>query len=206
MNSRATDDILKFWFGTTDISTDIKKRDFWFNSTPEVDLDITERYLSLYEETKSIFGQTIDDKWNVVPANMKDCLACIIVLDQFPRHIFRGRPLAYQTDEAARFLSYFAQTYYAERSISMWPTIFLYLPREHSEDLRDHNKIPDQGHLRGKYRKQHREVLEKFGRYQHRNDILGRESTPEELEYLRTGEHTWAKRILAHDFLRQDEE
>lgn len=129
-------------------------------------------------------------------------LAAIILFDQFPRNCFRGMPESFQYDQLALSLSKYAIAKGFEKEYNDFERAFLYLPFEHSESLEEQKTSEEkfsQLHSSSKeiyktftkmfldYSVSHRETIERFGRFPHRNAILGRESTPEELEYLGRG-------------------
>ena len=98
---KTAQDILTFWFGTADLSTDIKKNDLWFKATPEFDEELVEKFVSVHERAAS--GDM--DHLRETPA---ECLALVISLDQFPRNIYRGTGKAFHTDAKACATSHFA--------------------------------------------------------------------------------------------------
>jgi uncharacterized protein (DUF924 family) len=183
MPSHRADEVLAFWFGTGTGYGQRHKR--WFEKDPAFDAEITRRFLQLHEALAR------SPAWLDDP---RACLARIIVLDQFPRQMFRGKPRAFATDtlalETARLVlqrGYDAGRLPVER-------LFLYLPFEHSEALGDQERAcalmaplaaftETDDVLR--YAIAHRDVIRRFGRFPHRNSILGRASTPEEVEFLK---------------------
>jgi uncharacterized protein (DUF924 family) len=125
-----------------------------------------------------------------------DALALVLLLDQVPRNIYRGSAGAYATDPLARGVARYA----LERQLDRWiePALrqFFYIPFQHSEDRRDqarslrlfaayHRAHPETSWLR--HARHHARLIQRFGRFPHRNPILGRESTPEEQDYLSNG-------------------
>lgn len=154
----------------------------WFAPSPELDAQIRERFLSLYEEfAKSVPG--------VARSNARAALAAIIVLDQFPRNMFRGRPEAFATDTLACALTRNAVQEELDSQLSMDERRFLYMPLMHSEVLADQEwgislfrSLGDEDTL--KYAVEHRDIIEQFGRFPHRNRILGRQSNREEQDFL----------------------
>lgn len=129
------------------------------------------------------------DAWVETP---EGALALLLLLDQIPRNIFRGTAHAYATDPLAR--SFARQAIAAGFDTRVDPALrmFFYLPFEHSEDLDDqafslalHAGLPDPG--ADAWARKHEEVIRRFGRFPHRNAVLGRQSTPAELAYLRDG-------------------
>lgn len=178
--------ILTFWFGTTDVSADISKRDEWFKSTEEFDR-------ALIENFKDVQADAAAGKLDHLAETPAECLALIIALDQFTRNMFRNSPKAFDADPKARDIARLAMGRGYHESYSEWPKVFCYLPFEHSEELADHEFIePYYMALEGEefaHSKQmtldHSEAIRRFGRYPHRNEVLGRENTPEEEEYMK---------------------
>jgi uncharacterized protein (DUF924 family) len=124
--------------------------------------------------------------------NAEGALALLILLDQVPRNIFRGTAHCYATDPLARDFARQAITAGFDAQTELDMRIFFYLPFEHSEDLDDqeyalqlHGALP--GPNADMWAKKHYEVIRKFGRFPHRNNALGRVSTPAELKYLKEG-------------------
>ena len=117
-------------------------------------------------------------------------LALAILLDQFPRNIYRGTPRAFAADAKARDAARNALAAGHDQAVAPFMRAFLYLPFEHSEDMADQDRsvalfraLGDEKYLG--FAIGHRDVIARFGRFPHRNEILGRRSTPDELAYLR---------------------
>jgi uncharacterized protein (DUF924 family) len=175
-------EILQFWFGET-----LQPRKEWFQKTPEFDVEIRSRFLSIYEQAAT--NQL--DSWVNLP---ESCLALVIVLDQFPRNLFRGQPQTFATDARALTVAQIAVEQGFDRQLPGVQRFFFYLPFEHSENLDHQNQAvqffeqfqndPDLQDTYD-YALRHRAVIARFGRFPHRNAILGRESTPEEIEFLK---------------------
>lgn len=175
-------DILTFWFGGTDLAAEMARREIWFRSTPEFDAELARRYGDVHERA----GGGAFDHLAVNPA---DCLALVLLLDQVPRNIHRGSPRAFGTDAKAREIARIALDREHDRGLSTWHRLFFYLPFEHSEDLADQDRacalyetVGDERAYRSAL--DHRDAIRRFGRFPHRNTVLGRESTPEEETYL----------------------
>ncbi|MGI8504180.1 MAG: DUF924 family protein [Hassallia sp.] len=178
--------ILEFWFGHPDELSYGKPRKTWFNKTPEFDEELRTLFSNDYQ--KAAAGHL--DDWIDLP---KTCLALILLLDQFPRSIFRGTPEAFATDWEALSAAQQAIALGYDRQFLPVQRWFIYLPFEHSENL-DHQhqsvKLFQQlSHDPAStsaiaYAYRHLEIIERFGRFPHRNAILGRISTPEEIEFL----------------------
>ena len=175
-------DILTFWFGTTDMSADIEKNDLWFKSTPEFDAALIDRFEAVHERAAA--GDL--DHLRDTPA---ECLALVISLDQFPRNIYRGTGKAFHTDAKACAESHFALESGHDKALSLEPRKFFYLPLVHSENLADqdmavemYRNFDDEKSMQSAIG--HRDAIRQFGRFPHRNEVLGRTSTPEEKDYL----------------------
>jgi uncharacterized protein (DUF924 family) len=166
--------VLRFWF-------EEHPKD-WFAKNPSFDAAIRARFLAVYEAAAA--GRLAH--WADAPAS---CLALVLVLDQFPRNLFRGEARAFATDAMARAAARVILERGWNREMSQDEQLFAYLPFEHSESLEDQHlscelmKDFEPGLLR--YAIRHREIIERFGRFPHRNAILGRQSTPAELEFLK---------------------
>ena len=189
MNS-LSEDLLTFWFGDTDLKRSMERRDVWFRSTPEFDAALIDRYGETHERA----GGGAFDHFVENPA---DCLALILLLDQVPRNIFRGSPRSFGTDAKAREIARIALDRGHDRGLGSWHKAFLYLPFEHSENLSDQDRscalyqtLDQKRSLQAAL--DHREAIRKFGRFPHRNVVLGRLNTPEEEAYLENPP-TWGK-------------
>jgi uncharacterized protein (DUF924 family) len=174
-NSRAAE-VLDFWFQGSAIDPR------WFRKDPAFDRALRERFLPLYELAA---GGALA-AWLESPA---DCLALVIVLDQFPRNMFRGEGRAFAADALAREAASSIVSRGWDRSMNEAEKLFAYLPFEHSESLPDQDlacelmKNFDAEQVR--YALRHREIIRRFGRFPHRNAALGRASTAEEIEFLK---------------------
>jgi uncharacterized protein (DUF924 family) len=182
---RPPGDVLEFWFSE-------RVRPLWFAKNPAFD-----------DEIRSGFGANVSaagvgdlDFW-VRAADSS--LALVLLLDQFPRNVFRGTPRAFASDARARSIAGTAIDRGFDRNTRPDRRFFFYLPFEHSEEAADqarsvtlfrrwadeHNG-PDRErpHEQVKYALLHQKVISRFGRFPHRNAILGRESTPDEVAFL----------------------
>ncbi len=175
--SNTQEKILKFWFEETEPAQ-------WFQVNHDFDAEITRRFSDIYE--KAAHGHCDDWKDDAC-----GCLALIIVLDQFPRNMFRGTPKAFATDGKALAIAKDALSRGFDRGLAPIRRRFLYLPFEHSEDPNDQRKsvelfaeMKDDDPLGYDYALRHLDVIESYGRFPHRNKILSRMNTPEEEEYL----------------------
>jgi len=169
-------DVLKFWFD------ELKPRQ-WFKADMALDDQIRLRFGAVHGK----LSQSVPGAWRAGP---REVLAAVIVLDQFSRNIHRGKASAFANDAAALSLAEEAIDKGFDRALSITERQFLYMPFQHSEDattqarsvelfesLREPNAA--------KYAHAHRDIIARFGRFPHRNAILGRASTQEELAFLK---------------------
>lgn len=182
--------ILTFWFGTTDMTQPMEKREVWFRSMPEFDQSLIDDYSSVHE--RALAGEL-----DHLKATAEECLALIISLDQFPRNIYRGTPQAFAADPKAREITNYALDQGYHLGMGKWPRIFLYLPLEHSEEFADHERVlplykevADEQSIQSA--QGHHDTIRQYGRFPHRNEVLGRQNTPEEDEYMKNPP-TWGK-------------
>ncbi|PZQ46059.1 MAG: DUF924 domain-containing protein [Micavibrio aeruginosavorus] len=173
----AQKDILDFWFEQTQPPQ-------WFQVNPAFDATIKDLYEDAYE--KAALG--IFDDWK---KNADGCLALCLLLDQFPRNMYRGTPKAFATDGKGLVVAKYALSKGFDQVLVPMKRRFLYLPFEHSENLNDQRKCVElfdrmkkDDPLGYDYAMRHLKVIEKYGRFPHRNRILARTSTPDEEEYL----------------------
>lgn len=159
--------------------------DKWFAKDPAFDEAIRDRFLATYEAAAA--GRLSD--WEASP---ETALALVIVLDQFPRNMFRGQSRIYAADPLARAVADRAIVRGFDRAFAPAERQFFYLPFEHSEDLADqerscalHRAAGDAESL--KWAEHHADIIRRFGRFPHRNAILGRTTTPEEQAFLDGG-------------------
>jgi uncharacterized protein (DUF924 family) len=190
------DTILEFWFGrlTSGIDFPTEKSTLWFGAHPETDREIRDRFLFMWQKA----GEGTYDSWAGTPRGR---LALIILNDQFSRNMYRGDLRAFSRDGRALELAIDGVTAMMDRQLYPVERVFFYLPFEHSEDLKtqdmsvtlftelvedspEQNKSAMKEFLR--YANAHRDVIKRFGRFPHRNEILKRKSTPEEVEFLKT--------------------
>ena len=173
--TREAAEVLAFWLGEV-------RPDQWFKKDPELDERVRARFGPLYERLAARFRP----RWLETP---ESCLAAVIVLDQFPRNMFRDDAKAYATDAAALATAEHAVTQGFDRKLTEAGARFLYTPFEHSEDPAMQARsvalfatVSDAETM--KYIERHKEIIDRFGRFPHRNAILGRPSTAEELAFL----------------------
>lgn len=180
------DEVLEFWFGSEGELGYGEFREEWFAADPQFDRGIRERFLETYAQARA--GRL--DRWQ---EHSRGALALVIVLDQFSRNMFRGTPGMYETDEKALSRAKSAINRGFDTGLPAFQRWFLYMPFMHSEDRADQRRSvelfqrlsEEVGTDLKKYAVGHKETIERFGRFPHRNEILGRESTPEESEFLK---------------------
>ena len=179
--------VLAFWFGREGEEGYGEFREAWFSRNPDFDHEIRDRFEDVYEE--AVAGWL--EAWK---EEARSCLALIVVLDQFPRNMFRGDARMYAADGLALAAARHAVERAYDRELSPFQRMFLYLPFEHSEDLEDQRRSVELFRRLAEdtgsedilvYALRHMEIIERFGRFPHRNEILGRRTTPEEAEFLR---------------------
>jgi uncharacterized protein (DUF924 family) len=177
-------EVLAFWFGPPPLAT----RPAWFRKDPAFD-----------DQIRARFGARVDaaiDGGLPAPDGAEAVLARLILLDQFPRNLFRGHARAFAGDPAARALALGLIDRGGERALHPLQRWFVYLPLEHAEDLALQDRscalfaalaaeVPGFDSALD-YAERHRDVIRRFGRFPHRNAALGRASTADELVYLAT--------------------
>ena len=159
--------------------------DRWYDRDEVFDTAIRTRFLPTYEAAAA--GELGD--WENSP---ESALALLIVLDQFPRNMFRDDPRAYAADPLARAVADRAIARGFDQRVDAGERLFFYLPFEHSEDAADqarsvalHRALGDADSL--KWAQLHADIIARFGRFPHRNAVLGRETTPDEQAFLDGG-------------------
>ena len=167
--------IVDFWF-----SEAVSK--LWFKSTPEFDQRLRDDYEDSWRRARD--GEF--DHWR---DSAIGCLALVILLDQFPLNMFRGDARCYSTEAASREVARHALAQGFDRELEARQRAFLYMPFMHSEVLEDQQlalQLYDQPGLEDNLRfaRHHHDIVQRFGRFPHRNEALGRVSTPAEIEYL----------------------
>jgi uncharacterized protein (DUF924 family) len=204
VNELRAQDVLDYWFGTDPLA----KANFpgrlqlWFGNDDPPDL-IAERDAALTTR----FAPLIDaagagelDRWTGSPHRL---LALILLLDQFPRHAFRGRALAYARDPKAQALALEGLQTGADAALSIAERLFFYLPLQHAESAEIQEEsiaayrrlVADAPAAQRaffedslEFAQQHHHIIQRFGRFPHRNAVLSRRSTPEESSWLLTGQ------------------
>ena len=179
MRCETSAEVLNFWLK--------RDRKAWFEKNPAFDEEIRSRFLPLYE--MALAGCL--DSWRNEP---KSCMALIIVLDQFPRNMFRGTARAFASDPHALAAARELVEKGWDKALSPDERMFAYLPFEHSESLDDQEYclalmkeiavFPETADL-PKWAAAHLVIIRRFGRFPHRNALLGRASTREEIEFLK---------------------
>ena len=168
-------EIISYWYSD-------KMQKHWFSSTPELDKEIKNKY----EQTWISAAAGELDEWENTP---EGCLALIIILDQLPLNMFRGESKSFQTERKAIEVALTAINSSFDKKLSNDKLPFLFMPFMHSEKLEEQDlsvKLYKEYNLDNNLRfaQHHREIVKRFGRFPHRNKILGRESTKSENEYL----------------------
>src|SRR5687768_6834382 len=166
------DDLLGFWFGLDP--------EQWWKADSRLDLDIRKRFLDLWEEQReNVPGHFLGDP--------RDALAAVILFDQFPRNMFRGHADQFSTDPLALAVAKGAVDKGLDDRLAPQERGFLYMPFQHSEAIADQRRslalftaLGDAYQLR--YAKMHHDVIDRFGRFPHRNPILGRKPRAAEIE------------------------
>ncbi len=178
-------EVLDFWFGGEGGPGYGEFREAWFRKDPEFDRKVRARFEDLHEAAAA----GLLEGWR---EEARSCLALVIVLDQFPRNMFRGDPRSYATDRMAQEAAEYAVDRALDRELPAFQRMFLYMPFMHSEDLEHQRRSVElfralegvaEADSAG-YAVRHMEIIERFGRFPHRNEILGRQTTPEEAEFL----------------------
>lgn len=178
--------ILEFWFGA---ETPQQFRTEWFNGGEAFDQEIARRFQI---ELGQAFSSGLDG-WDGLP---RSALALVLLLDQFPRNAYRGTPLAFLGDARALEVTLLGLERGYQQRFTPLERLFFYLPLEHAENLALQDRsvelmrqleaeAPELASAQlADYAERHRAVIQRFGRFPHRNEILGRESTPEEVQFL----------------------
>jgi len=174
VNDARAGEVLHFWF-------DEHPKD-WFVKKASLDAEIRRRFRALHQEAAAgTLDGWLDDA--------RACLARVILLDQFPRNMFRGEAGAFATDALARDAARRILARGWHERMTQAEQLFAYLPFEHSESLEDQHLscelMKDFDAEQYRYALRHREIIDRFGRFPHRNAILGRQSTPAEIEFLK---------------------
>ncbi len=171
--------ILDYWYSDN-------SKQHWFASTPQIDQEIKDKFEVTWQAASR---HELDDWCDTADG----CLALVIVLDQLPLNMYRGQEISFSTEAQARNMARLAIQKGFDKHIAKDKLSFLFLPFMHSENLADQetslqlffdagldDNIPFAQH--------HHDIIEHFGRFPHRNPILGRTSTPEEIGYMHSSE------------------
>lgn len=169
------EDVIRFWFEDIDPAQ-------WWSKDPSFDARLRERFGELHRQV----ARCEKYHWRAAPRSL---LAEVIVLDQFSRNIYRDRPESFAWDGQALVLAQEAVRSGMDLHLTPVERSFLYLPYMHSESLAIHELAVELYRRNGieenlQFELRHKDIIERFGRYPHRNAILGRESTPEERAFL----------------------
>lgn len=194
--------VLDFWFGDLADPENVKRRGkLWFSSSDAQDRTMRERFGELHRRARE--GNL--DAWTDAPETV---LALVILLDQFTRNLYRGTTQAFANDARALELARAGIDRGFDRSMHLVGRAFLYMPFQHSEDPDDQKRsvhlfkalIEDSSapfkpfaENSWKYAVLHREIIERFGRFPHRNQLLGRDSTEQEKQYLQEDGHRFGQ-------------
>lgn len=177
MTVKTPQDVRDFWFSEA-------MQPFWFAKSDEIDRQIIQMFGETYE---AAHGGRLDH-WT---ANAPDALALVIALDQFPRNMFRGSGRSFESNDLALRHARTALDRGYDQELDPSRRQFLYLPFMHSEYLDDQDRsvrlyeaLGNQNSLH--FAREHRDIIARFGRFPHRNAVLGRDDTPEEAEFLKT--------------------
>jgi len=171
--------IIDFWYSD-------EVRPLWFNSTAEFDEALRQQYGELYRDAQA--GRL--QEWE---KSAFGCLALTIILDQFPLNMFRGQPEGFATESEAVRIARLAVDQGFDLQLEPNQRVFLYMPFMHSENLPHQDlavELFDKSGLMDNLRfaRHHRDIIRRFGRFPHRNAILGRDSSEQELAYLASDE------------------
>jgi uncharacterized protein (DUF924 family) len=197
MQTDNAEEILEFWFGADDAPSDVRERlsARWFVRDDGFDALIRSRFGHLVDA--AINGEL--EAWNRSP---RSWLALLLLLDQFPRNIYRDTSRAFAGDEKAQRAALDGISRGEDRGLPVRYRLFAYLPLEHAEELplqrrsvalfealaQDPDALPTEAYSQYlDYARRHSDVIARFGRFPHRNAVLGRMSTPEEQAYLDAG-------------------
>jgi uncharacterized protein (DUF924 family) len=173
----APEEVLAFWRAAGP--------DKWFKKDPAFDQEIAERFLAVWEAAAG--GKLA--AWEQTP---ESALALVIVLDQFPRNMFRGQRRCYDCDPTARAVAQRTLARGFDQKIAHTERQFFYLPFMHSEYLPDQEHCLELARSCGeeefaRYAERHADIIRRFGRFPHRNPIMGRSTTAEEQAFLDAG-------------------
>lgn len=171
----SSEDIVYFWFTEVDSK-------LWFNSTPEFDQQIRSRF-------ESVYLAALNNELDGWMKTAQGCLALIILLDQFPLNMYRGKPESFAGESKARDVAAFAVDQGFDKQLETKQKAFMYMPFMHSENLEDQDRsveLYEKADLKENLRfaRHHRDIVRTYGRFPHRNRVLGRKSSQAEEDYL----------------------
>ncbi|MCY3627522.1 MAG: DUF924 domain-containing protein [Gammaproteobacteria bacterium] len=189
-------DILDYWFEgcDNDLEATQKLSNKWYMPSAEIDQEITERFSNVYE-------QAVNEDFKDWEESVLGCLALVIIFDQFSRNLFRKTVRAFESDQVALNLTNKCINNFWHEELPVPYQLFLFNPFQHSEDLTEQERGVQmveklcnncasswKSYVEGSldFFRAHRDTVAKFGRFPHRNEVLRRTSTPEELEFLKT--------------------
>lgn len=195
--------VLEFWFGKScaDLKTISERNKIWFSTDEMFDKIIRNRFSALIERAN---GNELNS-WELYPHGS---LALIIVLDQFPRNIYRGKPRAYAYDERALSLCKKGVASCTDRKLGIIERTFFYMPLEHAENIdaqnmsvscfeQLHSEAPEEikpiTEEAVQHAIAHRDIIQRFGRFPHRNPAMNRVSTRAEREWLVVNPSTYGQ-------------
>jgi uncharacterized protein (DUF924 family) len=174
--------VLDFWFGAPGSRERGRPRKLWFQKSEPFDAEIRRRFLATWERAAS--GEL--EPWQATPLAS---LGIVVTLDQFPRNMFRGTARAFATDSLALAAARETIAREFDRLLSPVERSFVYLPFAHAEDLAAQRRSLVLFHASDRENvesaRRHYEIIARFGRFPHRNTVLGRQSTAEEIEFLK---------------------
>ena len=193
MEDRIIDEILMYWFGALDSDglSEPAQHGLWFKSSANTDKECEALFCSAVEQ--AIAGKL--DHW---AKSDRGLIALIVLLDQFPRNIYRGTASAFSGDNKSLIVARQAIAMNRHKDLPLIHRVFLYLPLEHSEELAVQEQcvalFEEMTNITGltqmadfsRYAVAHRDIIAQFGRFPHRNDILERQSTAAEIEHIAT--------------------
>lgn len=182
VDTSEAEDVLAFWFADVPGDDFRARKDIWFESDPAFDAVVASRFAALH--AKASAGDLT--AWEDRP---RSTLALVIVLDQFPRNIYRDTRRAFASDPQALAVAQRALNRGFDHALRPVERMFLYLPFEHSENSEDQDRSVALFTALGDpvtldYAVRHRDIIDRFGRFPHRNAVLGRASTSEEGAFL----------------------
>lgn len=175
--------VIAFWFGEPGSPQEGMPRQEWFVQDPAFDRAIAERFADEMDAAA-------DGRLDALMNSPLGCVALVILLDQFPRNVFRDSPAAFACDPKARTVARHALEEGFDHALAPVHRLFLYLPFEHSESMTDQDVSVALFEQLGNadwldYAVKHRDLIARFNRFPHRNAVLGRENTPEEETFLK---------------------